>query len=307
MKYVVLPLSLATLTLAACSNESDYAGAEESMEIADAAMPVLPTESESPGVVPGSPNIAPTSAPGVAFNYSYAFRVPDGQIAGVQEEHAAACETLGVNRCRITGMRYRLIDEKTVQAMLAFKLDPEIARKFGKDAIASVEKAEGILVDSAIQGIDVGSQITASQRRSANVSADLKRIELRLKAGGLGDRERTELQGQAARLREQLTRETASRQAGEESLATTPMQFSYRGGEGIPGFESGNPFAGAWDSALGSFVMMASFVMLAIGVALPWILLLMAIALVWRSPLARPARSWWKNFPAKSGGDPADA
>ena len=295
MKYVILPLSLAALTLTACSGESDHAVAEETMIMADAAMEPMAMEQAESEALPGSPNIAPTNAPGVAFNYNYAFRVPDGAIAAVQEEHAAACETLGVTRCRITGMRYRLINEKTVQAMLAFKLDPEIARKFGKDAIASVEKAEGILVDSAIQGIDVGSLISTSQRRSANASAELKRIDKRLNARGLGDRERTELQEQASRLREQLNRESAGRRAGEESLATTPMQFSYQGGEGIPGFESGNPFENAWDNALGSFVMMASFVMLAIGVALPWLILLMALLFVWRSPIGRPIKTWWQT------------
>src|SRR3546814_9829361 len=47
-----------------------------------------------------SPNIGVTSAPGVAFNYAYAFRLDDSRIAAVQEEHAAACEALGTTRCR---------------------------------------------------------------------------------------------------------------------------------------------------------------------------------------------------------------
>src|SRR5881628_1327936 len=48
--------------------------------------------------------IAPTAAPGVAFNYKYAFRLPAERITAVQEEHAEACEKLGVARCRITGL-----------------------------------------------------------------------------------------------------------------------------------------------------------------------------------------------------------
>jgi hypothetical protein len=33
-----------------------------------------------------APGIAPTAAPGVAFNYKYAFRLPAERISGVQEQ-----------------------------------------------------------------------------------------------------------------------------------------------------------------------------------------------------------------------------
>jgi hypothetical protein len=36
------------------------------------------------------PDIAPTAAPGVAFNYAYEFRLPDDRIAPSQEAHAGA-------------------------------------------------------------------------------------------------------------------------------------------------------------------------------------------------------------------------
>jgi hypothetical protein len=267
--------------LTACSQGAEEP-ASESSDVTEAASADMAA----------SPNVSPSAAPGVAFNYRYAFRVPDAKIAGVQEEHAAACETLGLSRCRITGMRYTLEDEDEVRASLAFKLDPIIARKFGKDAIASVAKAEGILVDSQIEGVDAGSEISASQRRSADVSSNLDRTEKRLAAGGMKDRERTELQEQAARMREQLSAETDTRRAGEASLATTPMEFSYSGGEGIPGFGRGNPFADAWDSAVASFATMASFLMLAIGVLLPWLMLGVLLVALWRTPPLRKLRGW---------------
>src|SRR3546814_13333291 len=82
-----------------------------------------------------SPNIGVTSAPGVAFNYAYAFRLDDSRIAAVQEEHAAACEALGTTRCRITGMTYRLIRENEVEAQLLFKLRSEELR-VGKECVS---------------------------------------------------------------------------------------------------------------------------------------------------------------------------
>lgn len=294
------PLIATTIFLAACSEDrSAGSGQTQSMNVREEApmAEMAAGESMSADAVAG-PNVRVSAAPGVAFNYRYAFRVPDAKIAAVQEEHAAACETLGLSRCRITGMRYSLIDEDEVNASLAFKLDPSIARKFGKDAIASVEKAKGILVDSQIQGVDVGSGITASQRRSSDLQAELTRIEARLKAGGMGDWERTELQEQARRLREQLDGERDTRRSGEEQLATTPMEFSYSGGEGIPGFGSGNPFAGALETAIASFVTMASFLLLLIGGGLPWVLLGALVVWLLRSRLGAGLRRWWgKNTP----------
>jgi hypothetical protein len=290
-----VPLTATALILAGCSGAQERQN-RESMSTVDIQQEMPPAEMEAKAVsadAAAGPDARVSAAPGVAFNYRYAFRVPDAKIAGVQEEHAAACETLGLSRCRITGMRYSLVDEDYVNARLAFKLDPSIARKFGKDAIASVEKAKGILVDSQISGIDVGSNITASQRRSSDLQAELNRIEARLKAGGMGDRERTELQEQARRISEQLDGERDTRRADEESLATTPMEFTYSGGEGIPGFGNGNPFAGAWETAVASFVTMASFLLLLVGGGLPWVLLVAALVWLFRSRLGAGLRSWW--------------
>lgn len=64
----------------------------------------------------GGPNINVSSAPGVAFNYRYAFRLPNSRISAAQEAHAAMCEKLGVTRCRITGMRYSVVNERDVSA-----------------------------------------------------------------------------------------------------------------------------------------------------------------------------------------------
>lgn len=296
-RHLLFCVASPVLILAGCSEGRDERSASSPQEMT-VNEPAMEAASDSAAEAGAGPDVRVSAAPGVAFNYRYAFRVPDAKISGVQEGHAAACETLGLSRCRITGMRYTLVDEDEVEASLAFKLDPAIARKFGKDAISSVEKAEGILVDSVIEGVDVGSGITASQRRSSDLSAELTRIEARLKAGGMGDRERTELQEQAARIREQLDGERDTRRAGEESLATTPMEFSYRGGDGIPGFDSGNPFADAFKTAMSSAVTMLSFILLALGVLLPWALLIALLVMFWRSGPMRGVRNWWnRNSP----------
>lgn len=281
MKIKLLAGAMA-LVLVGCSEQKSAessVGEPAAMEVADAAA--------------GGPNVAVTAAPGVAFNYAYAFRLPDDRIAGVQEEHAAACETLGINRCRITGLRYRLIRENEVEAQLQFKLDPAIARRFGKDAIASVQKAKGVLADAQITGDDVGTQISDSQRRSADVTAEIARIEARLAKGGLGDRERTELQQQIATMRGQLDSERDTRRTGEALLATTPMTFDYAGTGGLPGIGYGNPFSDALNMLVRSGGVMLSFILVVGAAILPWALLFAALLFLWRTAPMTRVRRWF--------------
>lgn len=282
MKTKLLAGAMA-LALIGCSQQSSDRNAEAAPAMEAAAAPE------------GGPDVAITAAPGVAFSYFYAFRLDDGRIAAVQEEHAAACETLGTSRCRITGMVYHLARENEVEAQLQFKLDPAIARKFGKDAIASVIKARGVLADARISGDDVGTQISDSQRRSTDVQIEIARIEARLKQPGLGDRERAELQEQLAALRMRLDGERDTRRAGEAMLATTPMTFDYRGTGGLPGIGYGNPFSDAAKTLVRSGGTLLSFVLVVGAAVLPWALFFLLLLALWRTPPLLAARQWLRG------------
>jgi hypothetical protein len=222
---------------------------------------------------PPPPSIAPSAAPGVAFNYRYAFRLPGSRIAAVQEQHAAACEKLGLDRCRITRMRYRLVDDENVEAMLAFKLDPAIARAFGKSGAELVSRSEGMLVDSEITGEDAGAEIAAATRSEAQYREDLARIEQQLARPGLRSDERAELQAQADRLRESIRAARANRADRQESLARTPVVFNYGSGDLVPGFDDRSPIQSALERA-GDNLVVGVAAMLVIGLTiLPWALL----------------------------------
>jgi hypothetical protein len=249
----------------------------------------------APAMAP--PGIDVTAAPGVAFDYRYAFVLPDSAISAVQEQHASACEKLGPARCRITGMRYTLVDEDEVRAQLQFKLDPALARNFGKEGIAAVAKAKGRLVDAAIEGRDVGSAIGQSQRRSQQNAGEVERIERRLAESGLSDAEKVELRGQIERLRLQQTREQQVRDEGEEMLANTPMTFNYAGRKG---FSLGDdPVGDAWTTSQSSFTTMVSVILIALGALLPWALLIGVVVWLWRKTPLR--RLWPFRSPARDG------
>ena len=148
-----------------------------------------------------APGISVSAAPGVAFNYRYAFRLPGPRIAATQEAHAQMCEKLGLARCRITGMRYRLQNERDIGAALELKLDPTLAREFGKQATALVARSEGMLVDQEISGVDAGASIADANRTEARAQDDLDRVEAELRRPGLSNALRDRLLAEASELR----------------------------------------------------------------------------------------------------------
>jgi Domain of unknown function (DUF4349) len=287
-----------TLLLAACQQADESTTQTEALNV-EREMPVadIAAEEAADASAMKAPGIPASAAPNLAFEYRYAFKLPDDKIGAVQEEHAEACEVLGSARCQIVDYRYAQAKESDVEAMLAFKLDPAIARKFGRDAIASVEKAEGMLSDGNVTGTNVGGQIEDSQGRSALLQAQLERLELRLKAK-LPPKERASLQERAEEIRRGLDNEADGRGKGEIKLAMTPVQFTYTSDGGVPGFGKDNPFASAFDVSATSFATMISFVLMVAGALAPWLLLLFLIVLALRSNAASGLRRWWnRNTP----------
>lgn len=237
-------------------------------------------EAASENAASSVPSISPSAAPGVAFNYHYDFALPDKAIAGVQEQHAAACEKLGPERCRITGMHYALVRNDNVSASLQFKLAPDLARAFGKEGIAAVEHADGKLIRAAIEGQDVGSDIAAAQKRGSDAQTDLIQIEAKLAKGGLGDRERAELNQQAGALRAKIAAERDAQTTGTVRLASTPMTFTYTGGGSFVWGD--NPFAGVAQASWSSLRTMVALVVFIVGIGAPWVALLIVLLVLWR-------------------------
>ena len=226
--------------------------------------------------------VAVTAAPGVAFNYHYAFSLPAERISAAQEEHAAACEKLGVARCRITGLRYQLLGEGRIVAMLAFKLDPTLARQFGKEGIAAIQKAEGTLIEAEITGTDAGAEISRLAAERARAQEELARIDRALARPGLPASERTELQQQRAEIAQRIEAGRSATSEQRESLANTPMVFDYRSGRAVRGFDPGAPLTSSLDLLAASAQATLAFVLGAIAILGPPLLVLLAGLLVWR-------------------------
>ena len=86
-----------SLAFAAAAAFVFVAGGSQQQEASDysgpSSEPSLPKAQYEPAAErAAAPGVDVTAAPGVAFNYRYAFRLPSENISGVQEAHAQACE-----------------------------------------------------------------------------------------------------------------------------------------------------------------------------------------------------------------------
>lgn len=269
--------------LGACSQQQE---ASEDLKTFD----VEETQTEAASRAPG---ITPTAAPGVAFNYQYGFVLPDGNISAAQEAHAAACEKLGMSRCRITGMTYQLDGRDRVHGTLRLSIDPLLARGFGKDAIAVIAAQEGRLRSAEITGDDQNPALDDAARRQGNADQRIAQLEADL-AKAKGENERVQLREQIRQLRAEIEQAQGQAAEAEARIRRTPMTFTYQGGGASGrGFDGENPVVEAWYLFVDSLATLVSFVLKGLALLLPWVLLLFLIVLAFRSRFGRRIRRWW--------------
>lgn len=300
---LLLPLLAAT---AACDQPQSRRHQDQPLMVHEEPPPSLPSISYQPSPVrvpeePAGgraaervsvPDIAPHAAPGVAFNYRYAFRLAGPRIGAVQERHASLCERLTLARCRITGMFYRLAGPDGIEARLELKLDPAIARRFGRESTDLVARAGGLLTESEINGVDAGTGIRAAGRTIADLTADLARIEARLRTLRAEAAERPQLDYQAEQLRAQIRALRDSSEAQRESLATTPMAFHYGAGAIAPDAGQGRSLGQAAKRAGENFLSGVNILLIVLVTILPW-----AVAAALAGWLALRVRRRW--FPSR--------
>ena len=242
----------------------------------------------------GSPDINPSAAPGVAWRYDTSFRLEDERIGAVQEVHAAACEAMGPTRCRITGLSYTAGEDDLVEGRLEVKLAPTLARQFGKDAAAAVQRADGRLIATEFIGEDVGGTIASAGDDRRSAADRLADVEGQLARSDLEDAERATLRQSAAALRDRIEGARQEVRVASAELASTPMTLRYYGDGGVPGFTE-NPFHAAWMLFVQSVILLVSLVLKVLAVLIPFGLLAAALIALWRTPPAVAARRWVAN------------
>lgn len=269
MRKSILLLPAIT-ALAACSAADN----RNETVAADAATETVAADSASRSSEGGqAPRIGANVAPGVAFEYRYNFALPEKAISDVQSRHAALCESLGISRCRVTGMRYDRDNSGEIAANLDFRLDPGLAHSFARDATDIVEAADGRLADSRISGEDAGTAIVAADKGVAGIDAELARIDAQLKIPGLSKDVRGRLVERANELRDERRDLTRERGDKVESIATTLVTFEYATSDGVFGMDDRSPLNRAARTSSASFMAMIETVLTLAGALAPWALL----------------------------------
>ncbi len=260
-KWMVIPLLLGA---AACSKANDE-GSTGNAVAAETSVTAADRAGQQP------PGIDSSVAPGVAFDFRYAFSLPEKQIALVQEGHASQCARLGAAHCRVTGLAFEKARDGEVTASTNFLLDPAMALGFAKDATALVERSDGKLATSQVTGENAGKAVVANDKSADGIKAELAKIDAQLRIPGLSRSARGELVTRSGELRGQLRELATTRDAKVESLATTPLVFDYEVGAGGFGFET--PLRQGLSASSGSLSALLSFIALTLGMAGPWLLL----------------------------------
>jgi len=241
-----------------------------------------------------SPDISPSAAPGVAFNFAYQFSLPDDRISATQEAHAAACERLGLTRCRITGMSYTVDQNEQVAAELDLKLDPAIARQFGKSAQQSVEGNDGKLIRLEIGSSDEGQVIDQATKQRTDASSQIAQLRAELARTKPGTTARANLMSQIQALQERASEQSRAIETSQATLASAPMEFHYYGPGGVPGFR-GNPIREAWQTFVTTVVWLVGILLQALAVLAPLSLLIALLIGIWRTRPMRAVRAWIKG------------
>lgn len=274
IRTAFLPLTFLA-ALAACSNGADQPSKSSSREASDISQP---------------PNIAPSAAPGVAFTYDYRFNLPDKRISASQEAHAAACEGLGLQRCRITGMTYAVDGDDNVRASLALKLDPAIARRFGKAATNVVDREGGKLDSLEIGSSDEGQKIGDASASRAQIDRRTADLQAQLAKARPGE-ERAAIIQEIDALKAEADRMQIAVASSTAALASTPMSFVYYGRGGAPGFH-GNPVREAWHLFIATLVTLVGLLLRALAVLVPLAIAAALLIFLWRTRPVQAVRSW---------------
>ncbi|OYY67944.1 hypothetical protein [Sphingomonas sp. 28-63-12] len=236
---------------------------------------------DSTGMTAGSPTAGADRSEGAAiggdFDYRYAFRLPAARIAEVQDSHVRACDQLGRARCRVLTNRYHVNDQdNSVSAVLAFQIDPVLARNFGRDAGAAVKASAGLVMDSRMIGSDsavrTGGIVARLREEIANLDTKLK--------GNLTDAQRAEATAKQTQLRAAVATISDLDQSSSQGMATTPMLFTYQSGTVIPAL--GGSSSATFDNAGQAFVQSAAAMAQVLAGVGPWLLVLLGVALILR-------------------------
>ncbi len=251
--------AMACVLVAACSKAPDSGGG-------------------TAGSSDAGPDLHGRAAAGVAFTYAYSLVMPGDDIAEVQETHASACERLGPDRCRITGLHYTVAPSGRIDADLSMTVAAPIARRFGREGVLAAEKAGAVLGGVTIGGTEVATQAAADTRAATEATGERARVQADLRRRQTPEA-RAELLRRDTELTAQARTARADAAAARASIAGTPVSFDYRSGRGAG---LANRVREAGETAAASTAVTLTTLLAALATLGPPLILILLLVIAWR-------------------------
>jgi hypothetical protein len=235
--------------------------------------------SKAPDTADVGPDVTGNAVSAIAFSYTYDLTLPTGDIAGLQERHAAACEKLGTDRCRITGLHYTVYSSGEVAADLSMALAAPIARAFGREGVVAAERIGATLSGASIGGSEAATLAGEDELAAGDAATDRAELDRELQRPGLTAAARTELLQRRAALVAQTRAARRDAAATRASIVTAPMTFTYHTGRGTGLFDR---LRDAGDAAAASALVTVMTLLTIVATLGPPAIVLLLLFLVWR-------------------------
>lgn len=245
---------------------------------------------ESDAAASDSDNI-PVSNPQIAYSYEYGYRVSATKIPEVQKQHAAYCEKLGSDVCRVINLRRSGDEANYAYAMLHLEVAAPKAKSFGTGLADIVEKAGGYESSTSIEGEDLSKQIidTEARLRSRELLSQRLTELLRTRSGSVeelvkAERAVTEVNEEIDKARSWL-KEMKGRIAFSKIIVNYESNSPGAGSFSAPIRSAWNNVSSMLGSSIGALITIST-------VTLPWIfIIILAVSL--RRRFKSTDRTFW--------------
>ncbi len=301
MRRPIMLLIAAALGGCGASGEREGAGSQDlrTQDVTEAApsAPDRGRQADASASANGSPNEGqrlPVSAPRIAYNYGYTFRLGSDSITSVQERHLEMCQQLGATSCRVVNLQRSAASGDYSTASTTLQVAAPIARQFGQRLVASAAQSGAETVDRSISGEDLSRQMVDTEARIRTREVLIRRLTqlLETRSGNIAQAVEAERAITAAQEELDAARGWLAEMRTRVDMST--FTLAYQSGAPLAG-GIGDPIREAFGAVGSLFARSVAALILLVGIALPWVLIGLVIFYA-----ARRIRRH------RSGGAPAD-
>jgi hypothetical protein len=280
----VLVVGAVALLLTGCGAEkagaptgghSTRAVAMESAPMAaDAAAPEAePAHGGGEGGAPGQTQ-TPPGAPMLAYVYGATLEIPSGKVEAVMQAHIGACERAGPKLCQVLGSNVSRSGDDQIYANLNLRAEPKWLATFRGSLDGDANKAGGRITEQSVQSEDLTRAITDTEARLRAQKTLRDRLQqiLRERPGKL--QELLETERELARVQGEIDSMESMLAVMRERVAMSMMNLNYQTKPTVVSGGTFDPIINAFNDFVGLMAGVVGFMIRAIAVALPVILVL---------------------------------